>query len=121
VIPAVLDFDGGACFDRGCAAEFAAYNYQRVAEQSAAFGSLNEHRNRLVGLSCQFPVDPDVIVIIPGLRISEVDLHDAHAVLDEATRHQTTDGEITLAIKSAGGIAFLANPGSSVTWRFPQF
>ena len=82
---------------------------QRVLEQSARLQILHQRGDRLVRLLRQLPVDQDVVVIVPGLAVAEIDLHHAHAALDQPQRHQAAAAEIAVAVARARGFGLLAD------------
>ena len=46
-------------------------------------------------------MDFDVVVVVPGLEVAEVDLHHADAALDQAPRHQAAAAEVAIAVALA--------------------
>ena len=51
----------------------------------------------------------DVLVVVPGLVVAVVDLHHAHAALDQPPRQQAGVGELALAVQLARGGRFAAD------------
>src|SRR3954465_4433293 len=49
----------------------------------------------------------DIVVIIPGLEVTEVHLNHAYAAFDQAARHQTAASEIVTAVPLTYGLRFL--------------
>ena len=78
------------------AAEFAAPNHQRVFEQAALLEILDERGAGLVGVrdSSWSDVSDQVAMLVPGFV---VELHEAHAALDQPAGEQAIVGKRRLA------------------------
>ena len=54
-------------------------------------------------------MDANVVVVVPGLEVAEVDLHHADAAFDESQRHQTAATEVGNIVAAADVFGLLAN------------
>ena len=74
----------------------------------ARFQILQQRGDRAVGLRGQRPVDLNVVVVVPGLEVAEVDLHHADAALGQPPRDQAAAPEIAVAVTLARLLRFPA-------------
>ena len=108
MVSTILDAYQAADFDGRGSAKFSADHDDGFLEESGGFQIIQQRGNRPVRLESQLAVNQDVVVIVPGLHVSEIDLHHANATLHQTPRQQAPSGEITLSITGAGGFALLA-------------
>ena len=85
-------------FRRRRPAELAAPDDQRVVEQAARLQVRQQRRDRPVALLGVVAVVGDVAVIVPRLAVAVVDLHHAHAALDQPAGDQAGVGELAVAV-----------------------
>ena len=79
--------------DRRRAAELAAPDDQRVLQHAALLQVLEQRRDALVALLREAAVvDGDVVVVVPRLALAVPDLHEAHALLQQAPGDQQLPG-----------------------------
>ena len=54
-------------------------------------------------------VDQDVVVVVPRLAVTVIDLHHADAFLDQTASHQAAASEIVIAVAGAHGFGLLGD------------
>ena len=91
------------------AAELRAADDQRVLEQAARLQILDHRRERLVGVLRVLAVRLDVGVRVPRIALGVVDLHHAHALLDQPHRHQAAARRAARAVQLERRLALLAD------------
>ena len=90
--------EAAAHFDHRRAAELRAGNDDGFVEEAARFQILDERRERLIGVVARLAMHLDVEVVIPRIALGVVDLHHAHAALDEPRRGQAAARRAAFAV-----------------------
>ena len=112
--------ESAAHLDHRRAAEFRARHDDGLVEQAARLQVLDERGKGLVGVAAGLAMQFDVEVVIPWVALGVVDLHHAHAVLDEARRGQAAARRAAFAVhlQSLGDSLRTSNTsGASVCMR----
>ena len=79
-------------------AEFTAPDHQRVFQQAAGFQVLEQCGDRPIALAGMVAVFVDVLMVVPRLAVSVVDLNHAHAALDQAASDQAGIRKLAVAV-----------------------
>src|SRR5579863_5477499 len=109
VIAAILHFHQTADLYRRSAPKLSANHQHRFVEQPAGFEVIDQCGDRRVGVSCELLVDGDVVVIVPGLAVTEIHLHHADAALHQPPGHEAAARKISRSVARLCGLALLAN------------
>ncbi len=83
----------------GRAAELATPDHERVLEQTARFEILQQGRDRPIALLGVLLVVANILVVIPGLAVAEVNLHHPHATLGQPPGQEAAMGEFAVTVQ----------------------